>query len=661
MYYSSAFSIDEYMPIKLEQALLRIKNGFNDVCSIQEKIRNNTNEEEQVKLKKKLPIFVFQGEFIKREIQGLKKSSGYIVFDIDYLEPSIIKDKIKNDPYIFSLWSSVRKGVKGLIKIPLVEDDLEYKKYFYSIEKYFKDNYDLKIDPSCKDISRATFLSYDPGLIINYESKIYNNKNTNQEIVEIKNNENIVKKTITGNIDKGERNSSLFKTASSFFGKGMDRESVLVFLKTANEKFSQPLNETEIELIVKSAEKYKINLEDKKEQKQNNNTLFTFNQVYRMVSNFKNDKINRENCIKQLNEYVLDTELSSNILNLLYGEEQPLEDIKGKIVSGDELITEIIPETEWTLDKFIVKGGLTYLAGAPKSFKSFLSTHIAIQVSLGNSVFNKKSVKSKVLIFDQENKKVLVQRRLNLLRKGDNFETLPNLFIWNGENLKLDDSDAFEPIKNIIQELKPELIIIDSLVRFMNGDPDKESDVRKVFENIKPFLEQGISFLILHHQNKASGNKNNGNTKLNSLRGSGDIGAQADIVFLINKLGNSYKVEQVANRHEESLEPFLFNVKPSNDGIKINYIGECVDEVSLQDQCYSLLKEWFRIEHITISASTREIETFLISETKVKKGSKTIDRVIKDLCESNVIKKDSRGKYSLVSEYQDKIYEEELN
>ena len=408
-------------------------------------------------------------------------------------------------------------------------------------------------------------------------------------------------------------------------------------------------------------EKDKIKTDQLLEKDKTRVNLNTFNQVYRMVSNFKKDKISREKAVEQLDEYVPQVELSDNLLTLLYGEELPIEDIQGKIVSGDELITEIIPDTEWTLDKFIVRGGLTYLAGAPKSFKSFLSTHIAIQVSQGKDVFERKSVKSKVLIFDQENKKILVQRRINLLRKGQPFETLPNLFVWNGENLKLDDADAFEPIKNIINEIKPELIVIDSLVRFMNGDPDKESDIRKVFENIKPFLEQNISFLVLHHQNKASGNKNNGNSKLNSLRGSSDIGAQADIVFLINKLGNSYKVEQVANRHEETLEPFLFNVKPVNDGIIINYIGECEDEVSLQEQGYNLLKDWFRSEHPMGYATTKEIEFFLISELKVKKGSKTIDRILNDLIESNVIKREERGKYSRVTQSTLNINEECIN
>lgn len=204
-------------------------------------LRATTDVEKQQELKKQLPIVCFNGFFSSRAKAGLKKSSGLMVLDFDHikdLEKSTeFKELLKLDNHIFSAWISPRFGVKALYRIIDVEDDLKFKSVFEQVKEKYPD-----LDDSGKDISRATFESYDPEIYINLDAEIFIpeirfNDVEEEDISVITNlpltdkNEvaNKLIKWFQGKYDKAQRNNSIFKLASAFNDYGVDYSSALNF------------------------------------------------------------------------------------------------------------------------------------------------------------------------------------------------------------------------------------------------------------------------------------------------------------------------------------------------------------------------------------------------------------------------------------------------
>ena len=155
--------------VKLGRVLKEIKN--KDEYGIQE-LREETDPGKQEQMKKDLPAIIFGGRFSHRSKNNLIEASGYASLDFDCdtkAESERIKVMLENDKYIFSHFRSTRGlGWKALVRIPKVESDEEYKKYWYALEERYPET-----DSACKDISRACYYSYDPNLSVNKNAPVF--------------------------------------------------------------------------------------------------------------------------------------------------------------------------------------------------------------------------------------------------------------------------------------------------------------------------------------------------------------------------------------------------------------------------------------------------------------------------------------------------------
>ena len=124
--------------------------------------------EEANKLKKELRAFCMSGEFEDRNNAGLKEHSGRLQIDLDKLgtpeEIQAIKQKLQNDPHIEAVFLSPPSGtgLKVVLRITKAANAGEHLQSFLEAEHYFKEEYELEIDPQCKDVCRMCFMSYDP-------------------------------------------------------------------------------------------------------------------------------------------------------------------------------------------------------------------------------------------------------------------------------------------------------------------------------------------------------------------------------------------------------------------------------------------------------------------------------------------------------------------
>jgi hypothetical protein len=112
----------------------------------------------------------FSGMFNQRKENELIKHSGLIAIDIDHLEDvGVIRKMLLKDPYFETqlLFTSPNgNGLKWVIKIDISEK-YPHATMFTAIYNYIKSTYNIEIDKACKDVSRATFLCFDPKVYIN--------------------------------------------------------------------------------------------------------------------------------------------------------------------------------------------------------------------------------------------------------------------------------------------------------------------------------------------------------------------------------------------------------------------------------------------------------------------------------------------------------------
>jgi len=123
-------------PKDVSYYLDRIQNGTHE--KLIKNLRSEVDPEKKKVIKNSLPGITFCGTFTSRKKENLKQGSGLAILDFDKLDNAFeFKDSLKSNDYIFSCWISPSgNGVKALVKIPIIENDIEYKQIFKQLSDY---------------------------------------------------------------------------------------------------------------------------------------------------------------------------------------------------------------------------------------------------------------------------------------------------------------------------------------------------------------------------------------------------------------------------------------------------------------------------------------------------------------------------------------------
>jgi len=155
--------------IEIDNFLEGVRSGrWQDIAL---EVRNAPNKEIKDAIKKRAPLVTISGSFSERKVDGLRKHSNFIAIDIDNLDdPAATKKRIEKDSYIYAAFISISgQGLCLVIKI----DGTRHLDAFNAIAAYLYNEYQLIVDQSGKDVSRARFVSYDPFLLQNSKSATF--------------------------------------------------------------------------------------------------------------------------------------------------------------------------------------------------------------------------------------------------------------------------------------------------------------------------------------------------------------------------------------------------------------------------------------------------------------------------------------------------------
>jgi len=159
----------------LKTALERIKTGKSR--SLIEKVRGihsvdqHGNPVPDKTAKKELPVVLFSGKFDYRADEGLVEHNRLVILDFDDVAVDQLKPQIAQDKYTYACWISPSgNGLKVLVKI---KDPSHHRDHYRAILSYFEREYDVDVDSTSINESRACYESWDEDLVYNESAEVF--------------------------------------------------------------------------------------------------------------------------------------------------------------------------------------------------------------------------------------------------------------------------------------------------------------------------------------------------------------------------------------------------------------------------------------------------------------------------------------------------------
>jgi putative DNA primase/helicase len=180
----------------------------------------------------------------------------------------------------------------------------------------------------------------------------------------------------------------------------------------------------------------------------------------------------------------------------------PIFDWHEYAVTHDALLNKQLKPIEFLIEGMIISCGTGVLAGPKKKGKSWMAMQLSQAVASGDDFLGHKTKQGSVIHFALEDGERRTQKRL---RQQKTKTGLPVIYFykWPAWNTPL----GFAQLKSMILELKPSLIVVDTLGKCLNGKPDQNSagDMGDFGNRLHDLaLELNVMILFIAHHGKMS-------------------------------------------------------------------------------------------------------------------------------------------------------------
>ena len=239
---------------------------------------------------------------------------------------------------------------------------------------------------------------------------------------------------------------------------------------------------------------------------------------------------------------------------------RPFFDLAQHMISFSSIIRDPLPPIEWAIEPLIPHSTRTVLFGEFGSMKSWLLLDLGLHLAAGCSWLDRFDIKvpRKVLYMDEEMSQLETRRRIKRLAAGAEF-TAPDLpFRLSSQLGERFRDGSIEMLLKRLQDIEfdPDVIIVETLRRVLDGNENEATDVSGFWSNVSPLMAAGKTFIVSHHMRKPNTSGWEDHTR-HRASGSTDILAGADSAFAIRKAGDyRVQIECVKFRAGKTPDPF---------------------------------------------------------------------------------------------------------
>jgi hypothetical protein len=247
------------------------------------------------------------------------------------------------------------------------------------------------------------------------------------------------------------------------------------------------------------------------------------------------------------------------------------------------------PPPQWVIEDVLERETVNLWAGDGGSAKSTAAMAAAVAAVSGQDWLGRKAHAERVLYVDEENPGRVPHARLRALGMRNEFKPALRYFNRQGFQLGTDEWDEF--LREQLDDLHPDLVIIDGAASATNVEINENDAVTRLLKGLRaPASEFGCAIVLLHHSRKPTLGQSD-------AEGMSTMGArawhnQADSHMTFKKVG-AFESERRLDGGDETRREFTIK------GHKVREGGEADQAESLivkSGRTPSKALEWMRVE-----------------------------------------------------------------
>lgn len=232
--------------------------------------------------------------------------------------------------------------------------------------------------------------------------------------------------------------------------------------------------------------------------------------------------------------------------------------------------------TPWLIRSLWSEQAVGFVAGTPKSCKSWLGLDLAISVASNTPCLDRFEVEQpgRSLVFLAEDSLPQVRRRIAGIcqhRRLD-LETL-DLFVVTSPSLRLDSAEDLARLDTTLAQLRPRLVLLDPLVRLHHIDENSAAETSALLGSLRHLQRKHeVAIAVVHHIGKRS------HSQLGqALRGSTDLHAWSDsAAYLLRKRDRL----ELTLEHRSAPAPDPFAIELVADDPDGAHLRVCADDTA---------------------------------------------------------------------------------
>ncbi len=249
----------------------------------------------------------------------------------------------------------------------------------------------------------------------------------------------------------------------------------------------------------------------------------------------------------------------------------PWEEPEKVLLSLEDMVRRADEEIPWIVEGLLAVGDKVVLAGPQKSLKTFFALDLARAIAVGEDFLGWPVPAPKgVLFIEEEGSPVQFARRVKTVFSG-----VDGVPIWwtHRAGVKLDHPTWTEHLARLLDEVSPDIIILDPLQRLHSKIEDASWEMGEVWDAVHDLARAGRAVLVVHHFAKRA----TVSQGWDALRGSGRTAGEVDVGIFLQRDGQEVRLAidgrdlpGASSSLDLVFDPITFRFTRKGEGFSLN-------------------------------------------------------------------------------------------